>query len=286
MSVTSMKFITLMGDMDYFDEAILKYLSKYEIQLENALAELPNIRYAIPINAKNPYTDYVKMASALVPYVEGYKNPPPMSIEDAISVLSSAESDLKDYTEELNSLASEKAEALNITEQLRPLLSEDFRFEDLFNMKFITFRYGKIPLDSYKKLLNYVESSMSGEAIISQFFVDENNREYTYGMYFAPEFSHERADSIFSSLHFERIPLSDALQGTPKEEYEKAKETLERVEAELSNVESKKQYYIKTKDSSIASACKAVTIYDNAFNVRKYALTASSGSFSKRFALV
>ncbi|MDP4134068.1 MAG: V-type ATPase 116kDa subunit family protein, partial [Bacillota bacterium] len=215
-----------------------------------------------------------------------YKHPPPLSSEDALSVLSSADSDLKDYTEKLSSLASEKAEALNIIEQLSPLLSEDFRFEDLFNMKFITFRYGKIPLDSYKKLLNYIESSMSGEAIISQFFVDENNREYTYGMYFAPELSHERADSIFSSLHFERVPLSATLQGTPKEEYEKAKETRKKVEAELSNVESKKQYYIKTKDSSIASACKTITVYDNAFNVRKYALTASSGSFSKRFALV
>ena len=53
--IVKMKFITLTGPKRDIDRVTNDYLSKYEIQLENALSELKTVDNLQPFTDTNPY---------------------------------------------------------------------------------------------------------------------------------------------------------------------------------------------------------------------------------------
>lgn len=53
--IVKMKFITITGPKHDIDRVTNDYLSKYEIQLENALSELKTVDNLQPFTESNPY---------------------------------------------------------------------------------------------------------------------------------------------------------------------------------------------------------------------------------------
>ena len=55
--IDKMQFISLTGPREDFDRVIDCYISKYDIQLENAMSELKNVKHLRPFTEPNPYKD-------------------------------------------------------------------------------------------------------------------------------------------------------------------------------------------------------------------------------------
>ena len=64
--IVKMKFISITGPKDDIDRVAGQYLSKYEIQLENAVSELKTVQNIAPFAESNPYKEIVQKASVLV----------------------------------------------------------------------------------------------------------------------------------------------------------------------------------------------------------------------------
>ena len=55
--IEKMRFLSITGPKEDIDRVIEEYLSKYDIQLENALSELKNVRDLYPYIDSNPYKE-------------------------------------------------------------------------------------------------------------------------------------------------------------------------------------------------------------------------------------
>ena len=60
-----MKFLSVTGHKDDMDRVIDQYLSKHEMQYENALSELKTVSNLRPFMATNPYKDVYQQACLL-----------------------------------------------------------------------------------------------------------------------------------------------------------------------------------------------------------------------------
>lgn len=71
-------------------------------------------------------------------------------------------------------------------------------------------RFGRLPRDSYEKLRYYDEK-------LFIFYVTETDKDYYWGVYFAPGESIREVDSIFTSLYFEQLRQPSTLKGLSDE---------------------------------------------------------------------
>ena len=63
--IEKMKFLSITGPKADIDRVVDKYLSKYEIQLENALSELRSVKDLRTFTETNPYKDMCARAAEL-----------------------------------------------------------------------------------------------------------------------------------------------------------------------------------------------------------------------------
>ena len=64
--IEKMEFLSIIGPKDQRDRVTEKYLGRYEIQLENTVAELKNLKDIVPNTENNPYREWVGKAQAAV----------------------------------------------------------------------------------------------------------------------------------------------------------------------------------------------------------------------------
>ena len=57
-----MEFLSIIGPKDQLDRVTEKYLGKYEIQLENTVGELKNLKNIVPNSESNPYREWIGKA--------------------------------------------------------------------------------------------------------------------------------------------------------------------------------------------------------------------------------
>ena len=89
-----------------------------------------------------------------------------------------------------------------ILTQIAPMLGLKIPLSKIFSLEYIKFRFGKLPRDSYEKVM----IGREGQQFI--YMPSSIEEEYVWGIYFAPRGAIERVDATFASLHFERIWIS------------------------------------------------------------------------------
>ena len=94
--------------------------------------------------------------------------------------------------------------------------------DDLFDLHYAKLRVGRIPRDIYVNYVRYVEQNPD-----IFFFTTGESGDYVYGMYITPAAAEGKSDALFSSLHFERIHISDRVHGSPDEAKKRLEEEME-----------------------------------------------------------
>lgn len=266
--IERMTFLSITGPREDIDRVVNQYLSKYEIQIENALSELKTVKDLRPFLEINPYKDLFQKASRLASNFE--KRDPAglyeLSIEEASDVIAGIEKSVSGFSKKREALCKELGEIRSSYEKIQPFKELDYNIRTILQFRHIRFRFGRIPKEYYEKFENYVYDTL--DTILYKCHEDES---YISAVYFVPAVISKRIDAIYASLHFERFIIPDEYSGTPVEAIEQLEAEIRRLEAEIELADREAADILNENQNAILSAHAKLNSYNTNFNVRKLA---------------
>lgn len=274
MSVLKMKFISIVGKKDYFDDFVFNYIIDSGIQLENALNFLENVKGLSHYAEENHYNDLIKRSHSLISSMGLAKEVSDDAVFAGANLASPANireqlADLEEKYSAYTELRERTAEQLNhcshTRKQLELLGNLDVDLESFFNFEFIKFRFGRIPKKSYKQLQLYVNDL---EAIVTPVSQDP---DYMWIIYFTPKIYGEKIDGVFSSLNFERTRISGELKGTPAEALKQLETRINSLQQQYEKSENDLKKFLEENRETAIRVYYSTVRLNRISEVRKFA---------------
>jgi len=265
--IEKMRFLSITGPKDDFDRVVNKYLTKYEIHLENALAELGTSYNLKPFIENNPYKELISKSEDLIKKLDkGVSSKELLSSNEATEIINSAYNMLADFNSKKNELKRQRQECNDLLIQIEHFRQLDYDIHQIINFKFIKYRFGKIPVDFYTRLSKYVYDNLN-----TVFYECDRDKDYVWGIYFVPAGYADKIDAIYASLHFQRIKIPDAYNGTPEESYQSIKAKMAAINKELEELNLQIKQKLNEISDKLYAAHHTVNVLSKNFDVRKMA---------------
>ena len=266
--IEKMRFLSITGPKYDFDRVVNKYLTKYNIHLENALTELSTSYNLKPFVENNPYKDYLSRSEDLIKKLDPieFTANELMSPEKAMDVINNASSMLSDLNDKKKELKAHRQTLNDLLIQIEHFRHFEFDIHQMMNFKFIKFRFGKVPHEFYTRFAKYVYDNLN-----TVFYECERDKDFVWGIYFVPAVDSDKIDAIYASLHFERIKLPDAYEGTPDESYLTITAKIDEINNELNSIYSSIKNRLGEMSHDLLLAHHTLTVLSKNFDVRKMA---------------
>lgn len=266
--IVKMKFLSITGPRSDIDRVTQRYLSKYEIQLENALTELRTVDNLLPFVEVNPYKEPLTKVNQFIGYLKDTEAEPKAGMsEDQIMELIRALN--HDYME-LQDQKEGKKRALELVNDrmkvLKPFTPLSINLHEISHYQYLRCRFGRINVNYYHRL----EKSLI-EDLQAVFLEGMRDESYVYGVYFAAGAEAGRVDSVMKSLHFERIVLDEDYGGTPLEAYRRLEQETVEIEKEIEELREKRKKLLHHHAAELLGAQETLETLSQFFDVRKYA---------------
>ena len=270
MSIQKMKLVSVVGPVNEFDRVISDYLLDCDIHIENAAALLSNVRGLYPYSDDNAFRallakveDFFRLAD-----IDPASIPPTCATEagdGASELIQRVEDELSATRAQRQELDAHLEENAQILKQLEHMQTLDVNLDEVFGMRFIKFRFGRLPKAGYKKLMSYLSD-------IDAFFLEgEVDQDYVYGIYFMPAEFEEKIDGIFSSLYFERIIISGESHGSPAEAFRHFKEEGELLARRRDELAGQARAIVEEHRAELEKIYASLLALSQAASIRKYA---------------
>ena len=264
-----MKFLSITGPKADIDRVVNDYLSKYEIHLENAMAQLTQVQHLSPYIQINPYRDLLAKVNEFASLVgdQGNVEIQNISLEEIQPLLDSLGEKISELRQECDRLMAEQASVTEDINRLFPFSSLPEDVDKLIHYRFVQVRFGRIQKEYYEKFNTYVYDDLD-----TMFYPCREDSDYVWGLYFVLWTKMEQVDAVFSSMHFERIYLKkDFYHGTPQALCSKYNRKLEELQRQYDKRQEEIQNLLKEDASMILSAQAALNALSTNFDVRKVA---------------
>ena len=273
--ILKMKFLSITGPREDIDRVVEQYLSRYEIHLENALAELKTVQTLTPFMEINPYRDALQKAETLAALLpeKSTAGGRQLSIEEALDLIGSMEEPAETYRQERQDLLEDRKRLQDRLDEVAPFRSLPVRYPDIAAYRFMHYRFGRISRDFYEQFEKYIQDNT--DSIFYQCHVDS---QYVWGVYFTPRKSHQKTDAIYQALHFEQCYLPEDYDGTPQEEYEELQKKIDECDRQLDMVDDRMSALLKDKAPDLLDARDRLRSCSEHFDVRKLAACTRSDS--------
>ena len=120
-----MKFLSITGPKADIDRVVNDYLSKYEIHLENAMAQLTQVQHLSPYIQINPYRDLLAKVNEFASLVgdQGNVEIQNISLEEIQPLLDSLGEKISELRQECDRLMAEQASVTEDINRLFPFSS-------------------------------------------------------------------------------------------------------------------------------------------------------------------
>jgi V/A-type H+/Na+-transporting ATPase subunit I len=245
MSISKMKLIDITSNVSDMDSILEKFVGLEHVHPVLAQEIIEKVHGSKSFIAENPCQPLlqdlkdietrlnIKLPDAELrnydyPFTEmfQYMKDIKIQLDEEIKLISQLEKDIENYQDALT--------------QVKHLQALDLPLDDIFSCDFITFRFGRLPIDSVDKLRFF-----QSKPFVFQSFETDNN--YAWSMYYTTDEYKREVDNIFSSLFFERIFIPDFVHGKPDEA----------IEALESSIEKSKQQILlyQSEMTDIAGSC-------------------------------
>lgn len=266
--IVKMKFLSITGPKSDIDRVVDKYLSKYEIHLENALSELKTVQDLKPFVEINPYKNYLSKAEEFLNMMDAA--PPAsfqtLSLEESISTVTKIDQNLTKIQEERTELEKERDRKKNLLAKIEPFRELQYDVSSILHFKFVKFRFGKISNEYFDKFEKYVYADLD-----TIFYKCHTDSQYVWGVYFVPTSICDKVDAIYSSMHFERLFLPNEYEGTPEEAFHSLENKISVLSGKIDELERRIAKQLEDqKDALLAAKLKFETLSSN-FDIRKLA---------------
>jgi len=266
--IEHMKFLSITGPKDDLDRVIETYLSRYDIQLENALAELKTVKDLHAFEDANPYREIFETSETIKKDLTDVKiaKPVEMTVEQAAEVVKQTSSKLSRLTDAKSKLLEKEKDYQERLSKVEQYIGLNYDLSSILHFKYIRFRFGRIAREYFDKLSSYVY-----DRIDSIFLKCREYPDYIWGVYFVPDPLSDKIDAIYSSMHFERFFLPDEYQGTPDDASKALQEKIDKVKKAMEGVDSRIAAILAEQKNDFLCANKKLASYCNNFNIRKLA---------------
>ena len=272
--IVKMKFLSISGPKNDIDRVCEVYLSKYEMQLENAAAELKTTDNLQPFVEVNPYKEPLAKAeqfSALLAD-EDQRIDVSMNQEDMLNLIRDVNHDYLDLLEKkelTKKQVDEYKEKLLIMEPFRTL---ELDMQKSLKYKYMKVRFGRVDVNYYKRLEKYLFDDLN-----AVFIEGTRNENYVYGCYFVSNADSSKVDSVFNSLHFERIVIPSEYIGTPAQACEELEKAIEEKQKEIAEIEKQIRELMAKNAAKLRGAKRRLEELATNFDVRKLAARIEEG---------
>lgn len=263
-----MKFLNISGPRTDIDRVINSYLSKYEIQLEHAITELKTTDNLVPFLDVNPYKEPLNKAVQFVSFLKDpYVHPDiTLDIDDILDLIHRCNQEyleLQEKQEKLKKNREELNEHLNI---IAPFKGLDFDLNKVTHYRYIKARFGRIPVDFFKKLEKYLYDTLH-----ILFVEGGRDANYVYGTCFVANGESFKIYSTLKALHFESIELPGDVNGTPAEASAKLQKKLADIDQQIEDIHRELDDVFNSRAARLVGAKARLEELSQNFDVRKLA---------------
>ncbi len=147
--------------------------------------------------------------------------------------------------------------------QVKNIESLDISLDDVFSCDYVVSRVGRLPMDSVEKLRFYRNRPF----IFKSFNEDKN---YSWCMYFTSNDYEREVDNIFSSLFFERIHIPDFVHGTPEDAEKKLIQEIETASTHLEKTKTSLFELLHESEHDMAIIKSELLLLDKIYDAKKY----------------
>ncbi len=267
--IEKMKFLSVTGPKDDIDRVIDQYLSKYDIQLENALSELKTVKDLRPYMESNPYKEVYQRSGEIL---SSLNNAAPLTssrqvtVEEAAAIVGELDTQIKELSSQKEELTAELETLKSSLDKINHFTGLDYDLSEILHFKYIKFRFGRIAREYYDKFFNYVY-----DTIDTVLYNCKEDEEYIWIVYFVPDTISDKVDAIYSSMHFERFFLPDEYEGTPTEAMHSLEDQIAQVNTSISEIDKNISNILESRKDDLIAANQRLTTFSNNFDVRKLA---------------
>ena len=278
--IVKMKFLSISGPKTDIDRVCDQYLSKYEMQLENAVAELKTTDNLQPFVDLNPYREPLAKAEQFTAMIKDDKICPKAvtSQEEMLAMIREVNHDFLELQEQ-KELLKKKVESLRERlDVLTPFQPLDLDLYKVMRYRYMKVRFGRISVDYFHRLEKYLFDDLN--AVFIEGARDEN---YVYGCYFTSNPEASKIDSVFNSLHFERISLSSDFIGTPTQACEELQKEIGKTKKKIKKINQSIRVLVEKHAAELLGAQKRLEELCNIFDVRKMAARIEEGDNKEEY---
>lgn len=279
MAVEKMKLLSITGKDTDLEKFLAKNIINLDIQIEDAKKvykkgwKLEYFSYDYTVK------EYIKKCEKVLDELQIEKDDDywNYNIINSVSEIKEKIDNINNqYTEHINKIVDLEKENELMQKNydiIKNLVSVDSKIENLYNLKYMKFRYGTVPTKNLEEINKKIDNT---DAI---YFELKREEEYTWILYLTTEEFLGKVDSFFNVQDFERIWLPKEASGTPEEfinQIEKnIKENLTKIDKEK---EELRNLRIDAKEILIG-AYKQLLLYENVNILKKYIVHDQNGTF-------
>ena len=266
--IEKMKFLSITGPKADIDRMTETYLSKYEIHLESALAELTEVANLSPFLEINPYREALSTIDSFYDQLDDPAKTPPrkMDIETALAAIDRIKKKSQALDEERASLQVEHGSMVDSLKIIRPFRNLDYDVSSILKFRYIHYRFGRIEKQYLQKFEKYIYDNLD-----TLFIKCGEDEQYIYGVYFVPEHEAHKVHAVYSSMHFERIFIPDNYEGTAAQAFEKLDRHHKEIHRKLDANKAAAQKLLTDNQEDIVSAKTTLESFSSSFDIRKLA---------------
>ena len=280
MSIEKMRLVNLVGNMSDLDETLLRCIQSEVFAPEMAASTLDKSSGFTSVSSENPYTQPLKklydLAEDVHASLERADLPQDFTCEKA-------EEELERVQARVSGLAAERREKKERTDlmeqaliQIRHLNGLDVNFDDIFSMKYVKVRFGRLPADSYPKLAFYDNKTFF-------FFAFDHDDDFYWGVYFAPVSKITVIDDIFKSLYFERIRVPDYVHNTPEEAIAGLEKKIAEYKARLKELHAEISGIKESEAETLNRCFTVIKAASDVYSLRKYVASVNNRFYLEGF---
>ncbi|RHT72583.1 ATPase V [Ruminococcaceae bacterium AM28-23LB] len=271
MAIEKMKLVNIVGPLGLFDQVVRGSLVDSGFAPESVLDFVGSGGGLLPFTLRNPNGALLSRSENLLDKLNIEPEYRPFPEEGF------GETEMTGYFDDLTrryqAIVDQKEgcrrpleEDEQILGQLDHIMDVKANLDDLFDLHYAKLRVGRIPRDIYVNYVRYVEQNPD-----IFFFTTGESGDYVYGMYITPAAAEGKSDALFSSLHFERIHISDQVHGSPDEAKKRLEEEMEEYKKKMEEADRQMQALRDSEQDRLLTYYSMLKYDKDTYDLRRYA---------------
>ena len=279
MAVEKMKLLSITGKDTNLEEFLAKNLLNLDIQIEDAKKIYKKGWKLEYFNYDYTIKEYIKKCEKLINEFNIHKNDDEWNIEIDNSIdelkekVDSSISNYSEIEEKIKRLKAENDEMSAQYDVVKNLVALDAKIENLYNLKYMKFRYGVVPTKNLEEINKKIDS------IDAVYFELKQEEEQTWILYLTTEEFTSKVDSYFNVQDFERIWIPKEAIGTPLEYIQSLEKKMKSNSFEIDQANKLIEQMRLENKTALNKIYNQLLMYENVNKLKKYIVKDQNGTF-------